>query len=233
MVEFNAQIFGDNIKKFRKRKELSQENLAYRLGKSKATISRFESGELIPDAKDIFIICNELGISESDLFERKFGSNNKENIKSPFDTDTLYVYFYAYIPEKKKFEKDKFILNIRQKIDCCEVDFINYHTKKIYSTGYLLADNDVAFLTMENSKPNRKRLDVCEMVINVMEGTDSFMLGAYCGSNQQHDVSLRKCLFSKYDTEFTDEMLDRLKTRDYEMERLKESYALYLDIFNN
>ena len=105
MAEFNVQEFGENIKKYRKIKGLKQENLARALNTTTATISRLENGKIIPNAKEISIICNELGIYESDLFERENVFSDKENTKNPFKTNKLYMYFNSYNPEKKKFQK--------------------------------------------------------------------------------------------------------------------------------
>ena len=232
MTEFNAQEFGENIKKYRKIKGLKQENLARALNTTTATISRLENGKIIPNAKEINIICNELGIYESDLFERENTFSDKENSKNPFKTNKLYMYFNSYNPEKKKFQKDKWIININEKVDRCNVNLESSHTGEIISNGYLLSDIDVAFMVMQNHKPNRQRLDVCVIIINITEGIEKPMLGAYLGSNAEREPSIRKCYFSTKDIEFTDEMLENLKTRDYEMQKLKESYALYLDIFN-
>ena len=68
MTEFNRKEFGERLKKFRKDKGLSQENLAMIIGKNATTIGRFESGRLIPDAEEIFLLCRELEINENDLF---------------------------------------------------------------------------------------------------------------------------------------------------------------------
>lgn len=231
MSNFDAKIFGENIKKYRNEKGLSQQNLADLINKSRATICRFENGELLPNAEEINVICDELGIYESDLFNRKHAFSNKKNVKNPFGTATLYVYFNAYNPNTKKFNKDKWIIKIREKVDRIEVDFVNPHDKSICSTGYMLADDMVAFLSYENYKPNQMRLDICEMVIRVCYGTDELMLGAYFGTNAQYEPSIRKCYFSKKDIEFTDEMFEALKPTDSELQNLKKNYALYLDIF--
>lgn len=231
MVNFDSKTFGKNIKKYRNEKGLSQQNLADLINKNRATICRFENGELLPNAEEISIICDELGIYESDLFNRDFAFSNKKNIVNPFGTDTLYVYFNAYNTNTKKFNKDKWIIKIKPKADRIEVDFINSHDKSIYSTGYMLTDDMVAFLSFENYKPNQMRLDICEMVIRVCYGTDELMLGAYFGTNAQYEPSIRKCYFSKKDIEFTDEMFENLKPTDSELQNLKKNYALYLDIF--
>lgn len=68
MSNFNKKEFGNNIRKFRKAKGLSQENLAMLLNKTPATIARYETGEIIPNAEQIYLICNELGIYEYELF---------------------------------------------------------------------------------------------------------------------------------------------------------------------
>ena len=54
MSNFNKKEFGNNIRKFRKAKGLSQENLAMLLNKTPATIARYETGEIIPNAEQIF-----------------------------------------------------------------------------------------------------------------------------------------------------------------------------------
>ena len=50
MAEFNKTDFGERLKKYRKDKGLSQENLAKVIGKNATTIGRFENGQLIPNA---------------------------------------------------------------------------------------------------------------------------------------------------------------------------------------
>lgn len=230
-MTFNSKLFGENIKKYRIEKGLSQQNLADVIHKNRATISRFENGDLLPNAEEINLICNELEIYESDLFKRDYIFANKKNSKNPFGTDTIYVYFNAFNSNTKKFNKDKWILKIREKPDVTEVDFINSHDNSICSTGYLLADDMVAFITLENNKPNEMRLDICEMIVRVCYGTDELMLGAYFGTNAQYEPSLRKCYFSKKDIDFTDEMLEKLKPTENELQNLKKNYALYLEIF--
>ena len=230
-MAFNSKLFGENIKKYRIEKGLSQQNLADVIHKNRATISRFENGDLLPNAEEINLICNELEIYESDLYKRNYIFSNKKNSKNPFGTDTIYVYFNAFNSNTKKFNKDKWILKIREKPDVTEVDFINSHDNSICSTGYLLADDMVAFITLENNKPNEMRLDICEMIIRVCYGTDELMLGAYFGTNAQYEPSLRKCYFSKNDIDFTDEMLEKLKPTENELQNLKKNYALYLEIF--
>ena len=59
MSSFDSKLFGQNLKKYRKLKGLSQDNIAMILGKTKATISKYESGNLLMDAEDINKVCDD------------------------------------------------------------------------------------------------------------------------------------------------------------------------------
>ena len=95
MSNFNKKEFGNNIRKFRKAKGLSQENLAMLLNKTPATIARYETGEIIPNAEQIYLICNELGIYEYELFNSAKKINNIETEIKSFNADILYLYYIA------------------------------------------------------------------------------------------------------------------------------------------
>ena len=232
MANFDSKDFGERLKNYRIEKGLSQENIAQILGKNKATISRYESGEVLPDVRDISIICEELGIYEADLFDNNIERATKNNKSiNPFNTDKLYVYFNAYNFRTKKFAPDKYILELEQKQNICKAKFVDYHDKRIYSEGYLICNDEIVFVVMENYKPTSTRIDVSVIEINICNGTDNLMLGGYFGTNDKCEPSLRKCFFSKKDVEFTKDMIEQLKLDENEKEILDKQNALYLDIF--
>ena len=233
MSEFDGKDFGERIKNYRIKKGLSQENIATSLGKSKAIVSRYEKGEVLPDARDISIICEELGIYEADLYENNTIRTMQHNkSKNPFGTDKLYVYFNAYNFRTKKFAPDKYILELEQKQNICKAKFVDYHDKRIYSEGYLICNDEIVFVVMENYRPTSTRIDVPVIEINICNGTDGLMLGGYFGTNAKCEPSLRKCYVSKKNVDFTDEMFEQLKLNENEQEILSKQNALYLDIFN-
>lgn len=233
MSEFDSKDFGERLRNYRMKKGLSQENIAECLNKNKATISRYENGELLPDVRDVSIICKELGIYEADLYENNTNRTIQHNkSKNPFDTDKLYVYFNAYNFRTKKFAPDKYVLELEQKQNICKAKFIDYHDKRIYSEGYLICNDEIVFAVMENYQPTSSRVDVAVLEINICNGTDNLMLGGYFGTNARCEPSLRKCYFSKKNIDFTDEMFDQLKLNGNEQETLNTQNALYLDIFN-
>lgn len=85
---------------------------------------------------------------------------------------------------------------------------------------------------MENYKPTSTRVDVAVLEINICNGTEGLMLGAYFGTNSKCEPSLRKCYLSKKNIEFTKEMVEKLKLDENEKEIIDKQNAMYLDIFN-
>ena len=231
MAEFNKKEFGEKLKRFRKDKGLSQENLAKAIGKNATTIGRFESGKLIPNAEQIFLLCRELEIGENDLFNTSNKIHHKESL-NPFGTNTLYIYYNGYYPTIKKFDKCKFKINIIQKSNYCELEFVDYKTNKVYMTGHIEADNFMAFLKFNNYKPTSPRLECTQININIANGMDKLMRGVLFCTNGKYEPSGRKCFISKNDLEFTDEMLENLKITNEEFEKMKKINICYLDIEN-
>lgn len=56
------------------------------------------------------------------------------------------------------------------------------------------------------------------------------MLGTFHCTNGEYVPSIRKCIISKDDLEFTDNLLEKLKITDAEKETLNQNNILYLDI---
>lgn len=232
MSNFNKKEFGENIKKYRRIKGLSQENLAMALGKTPATIARYETGEIMPSAEQIYMICNELDIYEYQLFNSTKKINNADTIINPFNTNILYLYYIAYYPKSKKYDKAKFRLKLIEKPDICKVDFIDYKTDFIYLSGYLQADHHIAVFVFENYKENNLRFELSHLILNIVDGTNKLMIGTFHCTNGEYMPSIRKCLVSKKDLDFTDELLNKLKITDIEKEQLNINNILYLDITN-
>jgi len=232
MAEFNRKEFGERLKKIRKEKGLSQENLAYALGKNKATICRFENGQLLPDAEEIYLICNELEIDEYELFNSNETLINKKESKNPFGVNKLYVYYYGYYPTLNKFDKCKFVINIIEKYDYCTIELCDYYSNRIYLQGHLESDNYIAFFRFNNYKPSSIRLECSQFNVNIADGMDKIMRGVFFSTGNRYNTSAKKCLFSKKDLEFTDEMLDSIKITNDEFEEMKKLNIWYINIEN-
>lgn len=232
MPKFNREEFGNRLRKFRKQKGLSQENLANVIGKNATTIGRFESGKLIPNAEEIYLLCNELGIEEYQLFNSFDKVIHKSESKNPFGTNKLYVYYIGYYPTSRKFDKCKFVINIIEKYDYCKIELVDYITNKIYLEGYLQSDNFMAFFRFNNYAPSSIRLECSQINLDISSDIDKLMHGAFYCTGAKYDTSAKKCLVSTTDLEFSDEMLESLKITDSEFEKMKDINIWYIETGN-
>lgn len=232
MGRFNRKEFGERLKEFRKAKGYSLDNIANALNKTSATVSRYESGDILPDIETLSLICDELGIEEYELFNDNVLLKNIENSKNPFGVKTLYLYYKTYSQITHKFGRGKFKLNIIEKPNCCEVNFVDYKTNKIYMSGHIVADGNIAVFILENYKPSSPRLEVTEIILNISDCMDKFMFGSLHCTNAKYVPNVRKCIISKLDLEHDDKMAELLKLSDYEKKTLNEEDILYLNIDN-
>ena len=59
--------FGDNLKKLRKNKNISQETLAEKVGVSRQSVSKWETGEAYPEMNNILELCKIFHCNINDL----------------------------------------------------------------------------------------------------------------------------------------------------------------------
>lgn len=60
-------MFGDNLIELRRMKHLSQEELAEQIGVSRQTLSKYETGEALPDIEKCKILAELFGVTMDDL----------------------------------------------------------------------------------------------------------------------------------------------------------------------
>ena len=60
-------MFKDNLVELRKIHDMSQEELADKIGVSRQTLSKYETGESLPDIEKCKLIADVFGVSIDDL----------------------------------------------------------------------------------------------------------------------------------------------------------------------
>ena len=94
MEKLNAYI-GSRIRLYRQMKRLTLSDLAGKIHKSKATLSKYENGEITLDVQTLFELAQALGIRVQQLIDY-----TPEEVKTPsardsfFPQNELYLYFY-------------------------------------------------------------------------------------------------------------------------------------------
>ena len=94
MYDVENNGFCEKMKFYRKSRNMTLEDLGKIINKTKATVSKYEKGEIIPDSKTILEICNALNISISQLFTEK-RTNSNHIYKNPFPKEVIYMYYYT------------------------------------------------------------------------------------------------------------------------------------------
>lgn len=100
MNDINIHV-GGRIRMYRKARDMTLQQLADMIHKSRASVSKYENGEITLDVETLFEIASVLMVSPSQLMDiRKTVPRNAENAlntsgKSPFfQAKRLYFYFY-------------------------------------------------------------------------------------------------------------------------------------------
>ena len=68
--------FGDNLRNLRKSKKLSQEDLSEKVGVSRQSVSKWESGVAYPEMTNILILCKIFNCKINDLLSEKIEDFN-------------------------------------------------------------------------------------------------------------------------------------------------------------
>lgn len=130
----------------------------------------------------------------------------------------LYLYYKGYVG-KRKIGKFKFIIDIQENIDYVEVEISDYQNKKTFLIGHILADENIVTIRTENYKPNCPRFKTNQIILNISEGTSKIVLGTMPCTNGYYELNIKKCIITKKDMSFSDDMMDLLKTTDEERKR--------------
>lgn len=95
MDESVLKHVGQRIRLYRKSRHMSTEQLARMINKSKATVSKYESGQITVDVVTLFDIAQALEIAPYQLMDYPVpGKKPSAPAKSPFGScDQLYLYY--------------------------------------------------------------------------------------------------------------------------------------------
>ena len=231
MYELNRKEFGERLKLYRKKFKLTQVEMATMLHIERSNLSRYENGETMPSIENIIDLCNRLEITIEDLITYKSEGEENTNIDSinPFDSNVLYAY---YLSSTSDDGKAKFRFNIVEKKDRIQVEWCNLKNTKIYMTGTLIANDDVAFIIFKNNEEFNPQLEITEVIINLRYSSDGVYHGSIHGNLDGYQQVAMKIMVSKNDIEFTDNMKEEVKATRKEMLQMSEDGYWMIDSNN-
>lgn len=95
MYNFDTIKLNEKIKMYRESRNISVTYLGKLISKSKSTISKYESGAIVPDIITLLDICNALNIQISELLPISINETNVSNYNNIFNTSKIYFYYYT------------------------------------------------------------------------------------------------------------------------------------------
>ena len=163
MYNLSIESIGKQLNFYRKKQNISLEELGKRISKSKATVSKYEKGDILPDIMTLLEICNVLNIDISQILEQKISKNILNN---PFKHNSLFLY---YITNKKIIMS---IIEISEFDERVEVTFYNDIKKSkndcaYFYKGHLDYDSSTAYIHLNNKCANTTKLEHVDIVASI------------------------------------------------------------------
>lgn len=175
--------FKENLKKYRKLNNLTQKELADKIGKKSLVISRYEKGDIAPPVSVIQELANVLNVPANTLMGWETQEENKnDKIYNPNSivSDTLIKGFNTYIDNlvdeqlKKPLtqQQDEVLSNLILNVKFQEkiIDFLKKKNallgikKEDYELEEM-ADEIIEYIEFVNQKPTKRLSDIEKMIL--------------------------------------------------------------------
>lgn len=194
---------GKKLRARRKAKQITLSEMASTLGKSVATISKYEKGELLISIDTLIKICRILSINISDILPTTVSNNTEEFLRyEKYFQDELYVYWFN--GEKKKvgtavIKNDRNSLKSTLFFSVKDMDNI-YNCEYVYNgtivfndtcTVYAYKNIDPPFDTLMIRIPSlhKKTSDTIGLMTTISRYYQSIAMKALISEHPIHDIS--------------------------------------------
>lgn len=188
MKEISIHV-GQRIRLYRKTKNLTIEVFAGMIHKSKATVSKYENGDISIDIETLFVIAQALGVSVNQLVDfEQTAPQEDEPVKQKLGKTRYYMYFYdgrrsriarnVIEVQDGGGENGVFRADMYAYLD----DFSNYYQCKLLYHGTMRRYDTFVSFNFENQ--NNKVEQAFLYSINSFSHSGR-MAGLYCGLSTQ------------------------------------------------
>ena len=194
MYNIDVVDLGKRIKEYRILKNVTIEELGQAIGKSRATINRYEKGEIVIDIITALEICNSLNIDLNDLCNSQVQNIEQNSNINPFGSNLLYLYYISkkgIIISSIEIETKKYINHVLMK---------NALVKNKYKQEYIgimESNYNTAFICLTNAISN-PGLDKFQIEIDLHSKIENnIYFGIFLGvSDNTHRPTARKCIIT-------------------------------------
>ena len=223
MYDIKNYNFKNILKEYRKSRNFTLEELGNKIGKTKATISKYENGEIIPDILTILEICNILDINISQLFPEDNISKDY-SVSNPFNVNKLYLYYYTEnvlitsIIEIFE-ENNKILVKLFNgvKNTLCYAQNTSY-----FYEGFLETDKTIGYLNLSNNSSTNIPLEKLQISFNI---PNCFILGL----SPNAVPIVKKGIISIYPITDFQPFYNDLKITKFEIDKLQHNNGWILE----
>lgn len=248
MNELSRHI-GSRIRQFRKMQGFTLQYMADQLNKSKATMSKYETGDIILDVETLYDIANLLQVSISQLTDRRpdgeilpddgenaefRGEVSSEETSSPsspfFRSERLYFYYYD---GRYRRIKEGIIRIMKNGTESCPVTVsvsagtpMGRSSEEHYTGLAVYSDMLIRFDFTNQNQPLEKNQ------LSIFNPADSLCEGLLSGISTVDQVPFAcKCLISltPQDTSLTGGLMPHLAFTRRELQRLQKLNMMLAD----
>lgn len=205
------QILGAKLRACRRIKKMTISEIAEKINKSIATVSKYEKGEIAIDIETLFVWCNFMEVDIASLLPHTCTESVSEQITRYQNhlVERLYVYNYR----SKGHKIDRAVIECDNK--ACKAtmylfaeDEKNYFDcKYLYEGDVIYGDTHINFILKNSSPP----FDMLTLSIPTMPGKNEYTIGMLMSTTVHYENVALKILVS--DTPVMDLNLLEEKTR--------------------
>ena len=224
MYDLKNNSFAANIKFYRKSRNITMKQLGEIIGKTKATVSKYENGEITPDIITILEICNALNISISQLFPTP--KTKRNNSYNPFSTNIIYMYYYTGNLLVTS------VIELIEETDEIKVKYYNgvkdiekYAENHSYSyEGVLTCDKYIGYIDVSNNSTNSTLFEKLQISFLIpwssnFEMTNFFIMGLTPNANP----IVKKGILSTHPITNFENFNEDLKITEDEIKEIKKN----------
>ena len=200
--------------------------------KSKATVSKYENNQIIPDAITLLELCNCLNIPITDFFPVIKAKNNQSiSLFNPFGTDKLFIYYYTNSKLMTSII-DIFISNNQYN---CKFyngikDTANYQHCAYYYEGIFESNRTTTYFTLYNSSHKNNMLEKVHIVANI-PWSDNVKIckGLILGLTPNSNPIVKKIIISSFEIKDIHKYDDALIFSKEDVKKIYYDGALILE----
>lgn len=193
---------GKTIQNYRKLKNYTLSDVGNFIHKSKATVSKYENNQIIPDAITLLELCNCLGIHISDFFPASQEIDNSSlSLFNPFGTNKLFMYYYT---DNKLISSIIEIFIVKNEYNCKLYNGIkdcsSYQHCAYYYEGTFESNKTTAYFTLNNSSHKNNMLEKVQIVVNIPWSDDiDVCKGLILGLTPNSQPVVKKLIISSHE----------------------------------